>query len=320
MRGVGRIVDAALLNYIIPVGVVQGGDATVTGDGGVADSLDGVGRDVDGLDLVAVVPPTDSGGVEQCGDGVVVVAGITGRGSDQVGVRPAKGFGILVGTDLLDCVGEGSETAGGSGVGRILGGKPFVVGSGFAVVVNGGGSSGEKELVGGETWSLTGLEHVVGEAELGGNVEVGLDFIGGIGGGAVVDELVHRVGRVGATWHVANADQVGAIHGPVVVHVEKVLVSVAEAEAGDHGSGGEGNVALAFDFSRGGDVDSGQESGVAAEEIVDRAIFLNDQDHVLNGALGAGGALGEGGGRGQGQGGRQEQNFSSEVHRDDPSD
>src|ERR1039458_8310193 len=135
LRGIGRIVPGAHLNHITKVGVFRRCDATVTGYGGVADSLNSVGRGPIRCHIVGVVSPADSGGIEHRGNRIVVVAGISGDCADKVGVRPAWRFRGLAGSDLQNRIGDRTETAAGTVDVWVFRGKPFVIGGAFAIVV-----------------------------------------------------------------------------------------------------------------------------------------------------------------------------------------
>jgi hypothetical protein len=60
---------------------------------------------------------------------------------------------------------------------------------------------------------------------------------------------------------------------------------MAEAVAGDDGLDYERDVRLPFVLAGGGNVDPRQKTGVASEKIIRTAVFLNQNDDVLDDAL-----------------------------------
>lgn len=66
---------------------------------------------------------------------------------------------------------------------------------------------------------------------------------------------------------------------------------MAKAVAGKHGLREECKVGLALDLARGRNVQAREEGGVAAKEVIGGSVFLDNNDDVLNLALGAGGTL-----------------------------
>jgi hypothetical protein len=90
---------------------------------------------------------------------------------------------------------------------------------------------------------------------------------------------------------------------------------MAETVAGDNGLNYERNVRFAFVFAGGCQIHSRFEGWVAAEQIVRRAIFLYEDDYVLNFALRAGRILPIGNGN---EYGTHKQRFACKSHGEPP--
>ncbi len=129
-----------------------------------------------------------------------------------------------------------------------------------------------------KTWSLVGLEHAVIETILLGQIEIGLHR---------TRRIVHitklRIEAHQATARIVDRDILRAVHLAAIVHRNEIVMPVAEVVAGIQWNRRQRN-GVAFDIlAAGGDVHTRLEGGIAAEQIIRRTVFLEDDDDVTEG-------------------------------------
>ena len=166
--------------------------------------------------------------------------------------------------------------------GRAIGNEPIVI---FFRVIDRSRGARDEEQVCRYTRPLIGLEHAIGEAVPSGDVEIGLNR-----SARIVYEPVCRV-----LWllvaPVVQVDGASAIHlanlglRVHVAGVHEVAVPVPNVPAGNKGNRGQlYGLAKACDLwiVGGNDIDSRLEGGIASEQVVKTAIFLDNHNYVLN--------------------------------------
>ncbi len=136
----------------------------------------------------------------------------------------------------------------------------------------GRGGAGEDELVRRKARALICLEHPVREAERSRDIEIRLHRPG-----CVVHEFELRVrGRHARRGDRLHLDAVGAGHRPAGVHLDPIPVAMPEVIATSQRDARQRDRLAGGVDAAGGDIDAGLERGIAAKEIVDRAVFLHD--------------------------------------------
>jgi hypothetical protein len=156
--------------------------------------------------------------------------------------------------------------------------------------------------MGGEPWALVGLKEVIGEAIGVGNVEIRLDPVARIVGvldpeviWLTIDVAVGRVVRTAIAAATADHVRWSSVYFAgirvEVTGIHERLIGVVRIEVGGHLDGSEGNgvstVSVPVEVAHVRDVRARGKSCVwVAEQIIDRAIFLDDDDDVLECGLG----------------------------------